>query len=130
MTEAASIEHTVVNILSDVLDESVEDLHDQPVLAAYDWDSLTSLEALAQLESQLGMTLDLRAYHAARRSMTSWTWCGARAPRPPDSDRNDHVGEHRGPAGSRNTGHRRRAREPGAGHRPGGARARGSRARP
>jgi acyl carrier protein len=67
MTEAASIEHTVVNILSDVLHESVEDLNNHPVLAAYDWDSLSSLEALAQLESQLGITLDLRSYQAARR---------------------------------------------------------------
>ena len=67
MTEAASIEHTVVNILSDVLHESVEDLRNHPVLAAYDWDSLSSLEALAQLESQLGVTLDLRSYQAARR---------------------------------------------------------------
>ena len=67
MTDATSIEHTVVNILSDVLHESVEDLHNHPVLAAYDWDSLSSLEALAQLESQLGVTLDLRSYQAARR---------------------------------------------------------------
>jgi acyl carrier protein len=67
MTDAASIEHTVVNILSDVLHESVEDLTNHPVLAAYDWDSLSSLEALAQLESQFGVTLDLRSYQAARR---------------------------------------------------------------
>lgn len=66
MTEAVSVEATVVNILSDVLHESVENLHNHPVLAAYDWDSLSSLEALAQLESQLGVTLDLRAYQAAR----------------------------------------------------------------
>jgi acyl carrier protein len=67
MTEAVSVETTVVNILSDVLHESVDALHDHPVLAAYDWDSLSSLEALAQLESQLGVTLDLRAYQAARK---------------------------------------------------------------
>jgi len=67
MTDAAAIEHTVVTILSDVLHESVEDLRNHPVLAAYDWDSLSSLEALAQLESQLGVTLDLRSYQAARR---------------------------------------------------------------
>ncbi|HST48008.1 acyl carrier protein [Jatrophihabitans sp.] len=67
MTDAASIEHTVVTILSDVLHESVEDLNNHPVLAAYDWDSLSSLEALAQLESQFGVTLDLRSYQAARR---------------------------------------------------------------
>jgi acyl carrier protein len=67
MTDAASIERTVVTILSDVLHESVEDLNNHPVLAAYDWDSLSSLEALAQLESQFGVTLDLRSYQAARR---------------------------------------------------------------
>jgi acyl carrier protein len=67
MTEAVSVETVVVNILSDVLHESVEDLHRHPVLAAYDWDSLSSLEALSQLESQLGITLDLRSYQAARR---------------------------------------------------------------
>ncbi len=67
MTDAASIERTVVTILSDVLHESAEDLNNHPVLAAYDWDSLSSLEALAQLESQFGVTLDLRSYQAARR---------------------------------------------------------------
>lgn len=67
MSESASVERTVVNILSDVLHESVEDLRNHPVLAAYDWDSLSSLEALAQLESQLGVTLDLRSYQAARK---------------------------------------------------------------
>jgi len=66
MSEVTSVEGTVVNILSDVLHESVEDLRNHPVLAAYDWDSLSSLEALAQLESQLGITLDLRSYQAAR----------------------------------------------------------------
>jgi acyl carrier protein len=67
MTEAVSVETVVVNILSDVLHESVDDLHKHPVLAAYDWDSLSSLEALAQLESQFGVILDLRSYQAARR---------------------------------------------------------------
>jgi acyl carrier protein len=67
MTEAVSVETVVVNILSDVLHESVDDLNNHPVLAAYDWDSLSSLEALAQLESQLGVTLDLRSYQGARK---------------------------------------------------------------
>jgi acyl carrier protein len=67
MTEAVSVESIVVNILSDVLHESVDDLNNHPVLAAYDWDSLSSLEALSQLESQLGVTLDLRSYQAARK---------------------------------------------------------------
>lgn len=66
MTDRTSVQLTVLDILSDVLTESVADLRGHPVLAAYDWDSLRSLEALAQLESQLGVTLDLRSYQAAR----------------------------------------------------------------
>jgi acyl carrier protein len=50
-----------------VLGEPEAALRDQPVLAAHDWDSLASLEALAQLESRYDICLDLRAYHAARR---------------------------------------------------------------
>ena len=79
----------MVNILSDVLHESVEDLHNHPVLAAYDWDSLSSLEALAQLESQLAITLDLRSYQAARTDLRpGGAGVGDAEPdRPPDSGR-------------------------------------------
>ena len=66
MSTEASIAETVLDLLSEVLDESVEDLRAEPVLAAHDWNSLASLEVLAQLESQLKVALDLRSFHAAR----------------------------------------------------------------
>lgn len=66
MSAQTSIETTVMSILSHVLNESAADLRAQPVLAAHEWDSLTSLEVLAQLENQLYVSLDLRRYHAAR----------------------------------------------------------------
>jgi acyl carrier protein len=66
MSDRSAIEAIVLDTLGEVLDESVRDLRAQPVLAAHDWDSIASLEALAQLESRLGVTLDLRAYHGAR----------------------------------------------------------------
>ena len=65
-TRVASIEATVLNVLSDVLNESLGDLRAQPVLAAHEWDSLASLEVLSQLESRLGINLDLRRYHDVR----------------------------------------------------------------
>jgi acyl carrier protein len=66
MTDMDGTASVVLNTLSEVLNEPVDDLRAQPVLAAHEWDSLASLEALAQLESRLAVTLDLRAYHAAR----------------------------------------------------------------
>jgi acyl carrier protein len=66
MSDRSAVEATVLDTLGEVLNESVRDLRAQPVLAAHDWDSIASLEALAQLESRLGVTLDLRAYHGAR----------------------------------------------------------------
>jgi acyl carrier protein len=66
MSTDQTIETTVLGILSTVLDEPISDLQVQTVLATYDWDSLASLEALAQLENQLDVTLDLRRYHEVR----------------------------------------------------------------
>jgi acyl carrier protein len=66
MNEVEPVQDTVCKILSDVLHESVADLLAQPVLAAYEWDSLSSLEALSQLESRLAITLDLRSFQAVR----------------------------------------------------------------
>lgn len=66
MTEAATVEDTVLDVLSDVLREPVAGLRQQPVLAVYEWDSLSSLEALSQLESRLRISLDLRSYQAVR----------------------------------------------------------------
>lgn len=60
------LEQTVLEVLSDALDEPVAALVAEPILAVHDWDSVASLEVLAQLESQLGITLDLRSFHAAR----------------------------------------------------------------
>jgi acyl carrier protein len=60
------IEGTVLGVLSDVLGEPPGALSEHPVLAAHAWDSLTTLEALAQLESGFGVQLELRAFHAAR----------------------------------------------------------------
>ena len=66
MTEAATVEDTVLDVLSDVLHEPVDGLRQQPILAVYEWDSLSSLEALSQLESRLRISLDLRSYQAVR----------------------------------------------------------------
>jgi acyl carrier protein len=66
LNDTAELEAVVLTTLSGVLNEPVGDLRAQPVLAAHEWDSLASLEVLSQLESQLGVTLDLRAYHATR----------------------------------------------------------------
>jgi len=66
MSDAASVAETVLDILSGVLDETPDDLRARPVLASYEWDSISSLDALSQLESKLDVTLDLRAFHAAR----------------------------------------------------------------
>jgi acyl carrier protein len=66
MDDTASVGATVLTILGDVLRESPNELRAQPVLAAHEWDSIATLEALSQLESRFAVTLDLRAYHAAR----------------------------------------------------------------
>lgn len=66
MSESTEVQQTVLAILSDVLRVSADDLRRQPVLASYQWDSLAMLEALAQLESSLGVSLDLRFYQQAR----------------------------------------------------------------
>ncbi|HEU5268473.1 MAG TPA: acyl carrier protein [Jatrophihabitans sp.] len=66
MSEPTEVQQTVETILSDVLRVPVEELRQQPVLASYQWDSLAMLEALAQLESSLGVSLDLRYYQQAR----------------------------------------------------------------
>lgn len=62
----AAVKTTVLDILSDVLTEPVDDLLAQQVLGVHEWDSLSSLEALVQFEAHFEVTLDLRAYHAAR----------------------------------------------------------------
>ncbi|MGQ4512773.1 phosphopantetheine-binding protein [Streptomyces sp. DW26H14] len=63
---AEEIGETVLGVVSDVLGCPVAELREQPVLAAHDWDSLASLEALAQLESGFQVRLELREFHTAR----------------------------------------------------------------
>jgi acyl carrier protein len=66
MSAWASIEATIVDILSEVLEEPAARLRGHPVVAAYGWDSMASLTAFAQIESRLQVTLDLHRYHEAR----------------------------------------------------------------
>jgi acyl carrier protein len=66
MTDMATLRDNVVDILAGVLGEPVHDLVAHPILAEHEWDSVLSLEALAQLEARLGIGLDLRDYHGAR----------------------------------------------------------------
>jgi acyl carrier protein len=56
----------VLAIIAGVLEIGDERVRQQPTLAAHDWNSLTSLEALAQVENHFGITLNLSAFHAAR----------------------------------------------------------------
>jgi acyl carrier protein len=56
----------VLEILSDLLGLPIPELVAQPALAAHQWDSMISLEALAQLESAFGIELDLRSFHTVR----------------------------------------------------------------
>ncbi|WP_433649994.1 acyl carrier protein [Micromonospora zamorensis] len=66
MNDRETIAHRVRRIVAEVLDEPLRAFTDNPTLAAHRWDSIASLEALAQLESEFGVTLDLRSFHAAR----------------------------------------------------------------
>jgi acyl carrier protein len=65
MNPPESFEVVVRDILGDVLNQSSENLDANTVLAARGWNSLASLEALAQFEAQLNIRLDLRSFHAA-----------------------------------------------------------------
>jgi acyl carrier protein len=65
MSDIAEVEKTVHEIICDVLGRAPEGLGRDEPLAANGWDSIASLEALALLEGGFGITLDLRAFHAA-----------------------------------------------------------------
>lgn len=65
MVTSDSVKSAVCETLSDVLSLSAEELGDETVLAAHGWDSLVSLEALAQFEAQFHISLDLRLFHGA-----------------------------------------------------------------
>lgn len=66
MSNRARIEEAVLAILGDVLQENIDAIQAEPVLAAHAWTSLASLEALAQLEDELRIVLDLRSFNAVR----------------------------------------------------------------
>jgi acyl carrier protein len=55
-----------LDILSAVLEVSVDELRTEPVISAHGWDSLSSLDALCQLEQRFDIRLDLRSFHATR----------------------------------------------------------------
>lgn len=66
MDDKKNIADRIRRIVADVLDEPVDAMDANPVLAAHAWDSRVSLEALAQLEAAFAVTVDLRSFHAAR----------------------------------------------------------------
>ena len=105
MSSSLPVDVIVLEILSDVLKEPVEDLRSEPVLAAHAWNSMASLEVLAQLEDELDITLDLRSFHAVRTvdaliDLTRTALAGAAATIPAPRSRGsvavilgiDHVG--------------------------------------
>jgi acyl carrier protein len=57
----------VLDILGRVLLVTPEELAKEPLLGAYNWDSITTLEALVALESAFAVEIDLRDLHAQRR---------------------------------------------------------------
>lgn len=65
MSGPVDVERVVHQIICDILGQTPDELGAEQPLAAHGWDSLASLEGLAVLESELGVTLDLRAFHAA-----------------------------------------------------------------
>jgi acyl carrier protein len=65
MSDNAEVETTVHEIICDVLGLTPDALGRDEALAANGWDSIASLEALALLERNFEITLDLRSFHAA-----------------------------------------------------------------
>jgi acyl carrier protein len=66
MTDDRNLDSAVLTILAGVLDVDVQDLAAGPVLSTHSWTSLTSLEALAQLEGEFNISLDLRTFSSVR----------------------------------------------------------------
>lgn len=56
--------NAVLEILEDVLEVPAERIREQPTLADHGWDSISSLEALARLETEFGAKFDLRRFTA------------------------------------------------------------------
>lgn len=66
-SDREAVKQAVLAIVSEVLDVPVQGVVDDPVLATHaGWDSLRSLELLAQVEKKFRVSLDLRRYHAGR----------------------------------------------------------------
>jgi acyl carrier protein len=63
---ADTVEAVVLDVLSDVLAVPIEALRSRPRIGQHGWHSLTSLEALVQLEQRLDVALDLREFHQVR----------------------------------------------------------------
>lgn len=57
---------SVCEVLSNVLNIPVSQLHADPVLVSHGWDSIVSLNALVQLEKTFGVRFDLTRFHAVR----------------------------------------------------------------
>lgn len=57
----------VIGVLAEVLEVPADTLTADTALSDEEnWDSMAALETLTQLESRLGIRLDLRSYHTAR----------------------------------------------------------------
>ena len=57
----------VIDVLAEVLEVPADTLTADTALGEMEnWDSMAALETLTQLESRLGIRLDLRSYHTAR----------------------------------------------------------------
>ncbi len=83
MTDTVPAETQVIRILGEILEVSADELRAQPTLAVHQWDSLSSLEALCQLESQFAIRLDLRVFSASRTVGDLVALISATAPRAP-----------------------------------------------
>lgn len=57
----------VIDVLAEVLEVPADTLTADTALGEMEnWDSMAALETLTQLESRLGIRLDLRSYHTVR----------------------------------------------------------------
>lgn len=57
----------VIDVLAEVLEVPADTLTADTALGEVEnWDSMAALETLTQLESRLGIRLDLRSYHTVR----------------------------------------------------------------
>jgi len=57
----------VIDVLAEVLEVPADTLTADTALGDQEnWDSMAALETLTQLESRLGIRLDLRSYHTVR----------------------------------------------------------------